>query len=798
MHRELNDFVQGISSQNWQIKDQAIQNWRSLLYKVVHGESEQQPDLVRAYFQLEKLELFEAWDYILGNQLKSTSLIDVIAFTITAARLLGFRSIGSQMVRKIMTEYLTQIYRYLNSGSHALIASTLRLLVSMVMHGSTTTKELHANFNFSLKSLSSFLRIRKKSKKSSEKDDSNLSRSEDVRTLYIKFVLGFFIRGDASVKKSLLDIKGLVAFILADIKHDSYELIEFILETLLKGLIDDKFLARSPKISFFKPFVLEKLLDLYSLNDPSNARNCSKKEPKRTIADLVHHFMQRICLNPGSGICYEDNGYYNASIKYENIIEENSRGNKVFNIVLLNFLKTLRISTDLKQRDLFLCIMRQTSELVHAYISLLTSYSFWSSNPNLSFEPRSSIHYLANVSLVTSIINSEVPSLFGWKDMTHAQLPPPYKNCLSNILPGILTKQLNSKALMLQSKDLRYAAGQLLNASFLKLSNVLETAEKVKENLRNQKKFAPKITDQALTHWTKWQEQLLFEYRKQLPDSQIIISLFAKIDLSQEGDEIDQQEYHSTILMLLKNYEKFNRENLHETRFDFGRIIPKDFDVTLVIQKHVLDVLECVHDFNWFSKAASSSPLTYFGILLSLAIETADPDIKFQAQNILQKRLQCSFLFQDTDRYINLFFDSLKSVPKKECKDVLKWVDRCFMDDSRSPFKLVERIMRLKDIDENISVNDLSHNPCLFPPVLICLVDGLSQQECPKIAIFFLMRFIRVLLPATGTHDAVCELNDMLQKIGEPIGNFIERLSNNYEKYLTKLSWKKGVIFSEN
>lgn len=53
------------------------------------------------------------------------------------------------------------LYRNLTSGRHLLIQSTLKLLGSMVMHGSSTTKELQETFNFSLKTLHGFLKIRK-------------------------------------------------------------------------------------------------------------------------------------------------------------------------------------------------------------------------------------------------------------------------------------------------------------------------------------------------------------------------------------------------------------------------------------------------------------------------------------------------------------------------------------------------------------------------------------------------------------------------------------------------------------
>jgi hypothetical protein len=110
------------------------------------------------------------------------------------------------------------IFRNLNSGKHLLIQSTLRLLVAMVMHGHNTTRELLEKFNFSLKAVNSFLSIRKKN------IDSGVMR-EDIRTLYIRFIFGFIIRGDSFVRKTILETKNLIFSILKEIHLDPLEVL---------------------------------------------------------------------------------------------------------------------------------------------------------------------------------------------------------------------------------------------------------------------------------------------------------------------------------------------------------------------------------------------------------------------------------------------------------------------------------------------------------------------------------------------------------------------------------------------
>jgi Ribosome 60S biogenesis N-terminal len=362
-------------------------DWRKLVFVVSLDDDPSafpESDPIKTYLAQspECDELFRAWDYTVAHNAQSAQLLDVMAFTLTSARMLGYRATGTSMVRRIIRNYMPVIYRNLNSGTHVLIAGTLRLLVAMVMHGQTTTRELEAAFNFSLKPLQSFLRIKKKKVGTSDdtgKEVSKSSSEDDIRTLYVKFILGFFIRGDASVKKSLLDTKGVVAFILKDLKNDSFEVIDFVLSALRKGLVDDVHLARSPKIAFFKPFVLEQICALFSLNDKENPRHTSK-DGRKTAADLVEVFMDHLCLTPGVGICFADDGWYPPAFRKDVDSEEVASKNiktetkevkaksvKVYNVVLLRFLATLNFSSDMKQRALFLRILEANLELVHAY-----------------------------------------------------------------------------------------------------------------------------------------------------------------------------------------------------------------------------------------------------------------------------------------------------------------------------------------------------------------------------------------------------------------------------------------------
>lgn len=86
-------------------------------------------------------------------------------------------------------------------------------------------------------------------------------------------------------------------------------------------------------------------------------------------ADLVHHFLLAICTRPGVGICFKDRGWYpRESDRDDEPNIENESGHhksgKIYNKILANLLKTLKVNEDSRQQELALKIMTTCPELV--------------------------------------------------------------------------------------------------------------------------------------------------------------------------------------------------------------------------------------------------------------------------------------------------------------------------------------------------------------------------------------------------------------------------------------------------
>jgi hypothetical protein len=78
-------------------------------------------------------------------------------------------------------------------------------------------------------------------------------------------------------------------------------------------------------------------------------------------ADLVHHFLLAICTRPGTGLCFKDNGWYPRE-------DESGGGPKIFNKILANVAKSLKVNEDPRQQELALRILGACPELVAGYI----------------------------------------------------------------------------------------------------------------------------------------------------------------------------------------------------------------------------------------------------------------------------------------------------------------------------------------------------------------------------------------------------------------------------------------------
>lgn len=90
-------------------------------------------------------------------------------------------------------------------------------------------------------------------------------------------------------------------------------------------------------------------------------------------ADIVHHFLLAICTHPGQGICFRDRGWYPRETDEDGLADQEdvggtrqkgAHGGRIYNKILANVLRALKVNEDPRQQELALKITAACPELV--------------------------------------------------------------------------------------------------------------------------------------------------------------------------------------------------------------------------------------------------------------------------------------------------------------------------------------------------------------------------------------------------------------------------------------------------
>ncbi|KAF9403252.1 hypothetical protein BGX21_005853 [Mortierella sp. AD011] len=644
-------------------------------------------------------QLLKIWEWQQQNDVRriEASIVEVLSKLIHQCNTALHRTHAIKLTRSILQNQsrMTTIYKNLSSGRQNTVQATLRLLTAMNHVHHSTTRELKDGFNFGLKALSKLKNQRRK-----EGDDT--ANKTDTRTLYIQFLLAFFVRGDATVKKEVLEMPDLFQAALKDLHNDAFPLIKQVLTVLTNNIVMDNDLPRTAKISFFSTSFLVNQLKLYSRVEPV-------PNSDQTIAQVMHGFMMALCTTPGVGICFQDATWYPPStLKSLGSVEKSSEGAKhVFNKTLSQLLTHLRPTEHILQQELVVSILTACPELVRP---------FWQ-KASMQMEPRLSARWLANMTLLHKVTEIPVPNLYLQHTGLFASHPPPVSTIIENILPTVANRTILSKGLQHSSMLVRYFTIVELAAAFQKTEQVIDVMQSaVKALASNDEEMqatndtmdvdetitGTKNVDPPAQQWASAITLLLAELRRRVPDIQIIISLHNGIQ-SMAQAEVDDEEktrldlFNNGILRLIKYYQQFLPQAVSESKFDIGKLIPSDFSTvqagTLI---HLLELLLALNDFRWSNKAQDGSS-SHLSKLLSLFLTTAHPQIKVLTRRLISKLLGESILFQHDPSEANLWVEAIpisnygQPALTTDQTRFLHFLDDCVARCLRTPYKYVDQ-----------------------------------------------------------------------------------------------------------
>ncbi|KAF8308276.1 hypothetical protein DL93DRAFT_2119068 [Clavulina sp. PMI_390] len=687
-------------------------------------------------------ELFDIWETSNQNATMTALCISTLASILT---LLSthyiYHPLADPIIRRLHEQqWMRKLSTNLTASQHELILVTLKLFNALVNFADGREKRaVMEEFSWGLKSLPKLFTMRRKGPRANPKE--SLSKP-DIRTLFLQFLLSFTSSTTPSpIKAALLEEhKDLFTGIFKGLHEDPYEVVRYVLEACWDGVWGDAKIARTTKIRLFSEGILAQLVKLYSRTD-------SESDDAEDIpADLIHHFLLAITTRPGAGLCFHDRGWYPRSNDQDTPLETSSTtnegdgdsatapGGNVYNKILRNFLRTLKVNEDARQQELALKILTSCPELVQGY---------WSS-ASISFEPRLSSRWITNVSFFGSVLSTPIPiRTFGIWDpkmpststnampTSYHPSPPPLAGILENIIPAAFTKEYISKGLLSFKEPLvTHCTGLALAKMLTKFDAVRAIFSSIESELEE---------DAENGQWYKRRLELEKQISRRVPEFQVIIAVSQRFVVAKnsathsEPDnamEVDGEAgphdtathaqramLHETALRLMWLYHQLLPSLVAETKFDAGKLLASVEDSSSTSDNsmpsgldalgrlHVLRLLQSSNQFSWTAKQASS-PHSQLHSVMMLSIDKRGTALGSAATSLVAKLLSRSVLFEHDEHEPLIWLDALptrrRSTSVKapdgtaltdEPSGVIAFLDECILRCIKTPYSYVEKVL---------------------------------------------------------------------------------------------------------
>ncbi|KAF7965769.1 hypothetical protein HWV62_41960, partial [Athelia sp. TMB] len=597
--------------------------------------------------------------------------------------------------------------------------------------------------------------------------------SLDIRTSYILFIISFVDPDTPSIVKQtfLEQHRDVFLSLFKSIAQDPYPLLRRVLEVCWTGIWYDPKIKRTLKIGLFGESTIAQGLNVAKLIKLYDRVSTESAETEHIPADLVHHFLLAICTRPGVGICFKDRGWYPRETDGEDRaahVEEGQSGSKtgrIYNKILSNVLKTLKVNDDMRQQELALKIMSACPELVAGY---------WTAAA-LTLEPRLSSKWIANVSFFGSVISLPVPSasfFLPGSELLHPS-PPPLANILENTFPSVNTKHNLSKGLQSSSSLVQHCTALALARCLSKYAKVISAFEHVQNALDE---------DEEDGQWRKRRREVEREVRRRVPEFQVIVG-FSQQKIAEGVQAINPVKLAllaESAQRLLWLYHRCLPSMAAEARFDVGKLLQgsfkpsapisedsaSDYDASirlgLVRELHVLRLLKESDQFAWSTKA-SSSQYSYLNILLKMFSATEVLATRLTITSLLKVVLSESILFQEDPEEVDLWLESLPTTRRAvnaespdgaaltdEADSVVNFLDDCMQRCLKTPYRYIEErdSMATSALADEQLFSDHTATPC--SPLLLVVLEQLGAKIAAELLspsdLLALSMFVRLLV----------------------------------------------------
>jgi nucleolar pre-ribosomal-associated protein 1 len=641
--------------------------------------------------QVDFPEILASWSF--ASESNDESLLAAVPaaltqFYRTISGRLEFRDFGLSLCHSLLKREQLRIFDRALSTPRVkdyLIASNLQLLIELInFDGGTLASNVFSKRDYLYRRLDGILG-------SGPQDQQHFAAHQAA----LRFFAANLKHIDTAAKIELLDRGRTVYSAIRNIPAASSEVVLEVLDALDKYIIEDNNLSKQLKARCLNSGVLTALSQLYGYSSDSDG---GQDNPGRTVQDVVHQLLVKICTGP-KVVLLPQSGWYPIGSNPETLeqdedmidlgldspfhLDDYTGKVPVRNGALSAFLQSLEPESNLPQSSLVTLVFEAAPELVADYFS---------KNSKLVVSPQDDPVWRGQFAFLFSVVQLPVPKNCGWHDKLPL-MPPPLTVVVESILPKPLDRTIITQCLQSTDTIMTLSAARLLTVSVEKLETVL------------------KMFDQASSQHELWRQasvRLASLLMERIPPLQDLIKAFQRLDTGNE-------RLAASLLESMATYYRVVPSITATPKFDVGPIISKaliDLEVDDLEDgvrasfyeqvTHLLHIAEASTATRWWHKP-SGTTLAPVVQLLKFCAQTPDHEITKHSLPMLKKLLHSKGILHPATRSVDALLVSLASAKKWQPEmPTLNFLENCMMRTSKSPVKYLDQVEAIQqDVSDN-------------------------------------------------------------------------------------------------
>ncbi|KAI1503855.1 ribosome 60S biogenesis N-terminal-domain-containing protein [Biscogniauxia marginata] len=590
-----------------------------------------------------------------------------------------------------------------DKGKDFIISPTLRLLrEATCLDGGALAAPIFRARNNTFKSLARNMGLRYLG------DGIEDPKRPSVRTNAIRFLLSSLRLLHIEAKRDLLSQKDIVASLMRHLREDPPWLIYEILDAMKNSVVLDKKLPKEIKIKILNAHSLTLIASLYGYSHDSED---TFESGRLAVEDAAHQLLVTTCTDDSAGISRSEHGYYPDGVDPDVLVPTSNHMDfgidsipwvgkfdneiPVRNMLLAEFIQSLRPWSGTKQSELLVSIFETSPELIAHYFLQKKFFTF---------DPKLSATWMGYAALLYNVIQLPIPAYFGHVT-NYASVPPPTPVVLSNLIPPPMTLKALTRCLSNKSKLVSFYAIRMLVLSLQKLGRALEMHREAASS--------------SNSIWNEAARRLVDEFCQRIPDLKDIITCYRGMTDS----DLLQREAASRLILLY--YEVIPQLAL-KAKFDVSPMLlgtikkvessnenNEDGAMSLLELEHLCDIAKYSPSMRWFARSPEM-PISPFTTLLRVYIEKTTELSGDSLRNVLSHVADEHQLVEGRAQSAGLtpLIEALKNTGVIN-PEIWKFLDNCIERCARTPIKYLEMIE--EHLEKSKSKSDKGDNRVTCP-----------------------------------------------------------------------------------